>query len=375
MPYTVGQSGVTDYANTTLTTVTRVVADGGVGGSGESAVGGGSSRVALSYTIAANVTNLTVVVDVISGYIAGKSDITVTVNAGIYAYSVVENLAGLRIRNASTGDTVKLVNNGYIVGWGGNGGGVSSFETNYCGCTGLDTYFASLTTPSAGTLAIDYSSLTNTVPLTIENSGYIAGGGGGGGGAIIDDSNTAGPLDPLGGALGGGGAGGGVTYSNPDNFGNRTRATPTSPTGLNGGYINLGVINCRGVTFVRGGGGGFIFPGVGGSIGTVNAGTENEGVGGGSGGSGAEFNFTIFSATPTNAGGTANGEAPDPGGAAAYSEYIGGGGGGWGANGAKGIKYLFQYQAGAAGGPAIKRNSSTITISSGSSRIYGTTIN
>ena len=373
MAYTVGQSGVANYANTTITTVTKVVADGGVGGSGESSVGG-SSRVALSYTIAANTTNLSISVDSISGYVAGKSDITVTVNAGIYVYSVVEGSRALNIGRASTGDTVKLVNNGYIVGWGGNGGGLNFYDTYYCACIGLEGYQASLTTPSAGSVALNYSSLTNTVPLTIENSGYIAGGGGGGGAAIVDDSTTVGLLEPLGGALGGGGSGGGITYSNPTTASNRTRATPTLPTGLNGGYISEGTLNCQQVSFYRGGGGGFTFPGVGGALGSINAGTSNEGIGGGSGGSGAAFNFTLLSFTPNNAGGTADGAAPQPA-SSPYSSYVAGGGGGWGASGAFGYKYATLYQLGATGGPAIRRNSSTITISSGSSRIYGTTVN
>ena len=373
MPFTVGQSGVANYANTTLTTVTRVVADGGMGGSGESAVGG-SSRVDKTYTISANAMNLTVYVDSLSGYVAGKTDITIIVDAGIYVWSPTEGSAALNIGRASTGDTVKLVNNCYIVGWGGNGAGLGDYGVGFCCCSGVPFYQAGVTSPSDGTLALNYSSLTSTVALTVENNGYIAGGGGGGGGAIVDDTTTAYFFDPYGGALGGGGSGGGISYSTPAIASNNTRATPTSPTGLNGGFINEGILNTKQVSFYRGGGGGFTFPGVGGALGSINSGAASEGIGGGSGGSGAAFNFTLTPFTPSNPGGTANEVAQNPS-SSPYSSYVAGGGGGWGANGANGYKFSSLYQAGAAGGPAIKRNGSTINITVGLTRIYGTRIN
>lgn len=329
----------------------------------------GSGRVAVSYTIAANATNLDVFVDSIPGYILGKSDITVTVNTGVYVWSQVQGVKALRIIRTSTGDTVKLVNNGYIVGWGGNGAGLQDYGEFYCYCAGGPSYAAYLTTPSDGTVALEYQSFYGTVPLTIENNGYIAGGGGGGGGAIDDDPFIS-PGMLLGGAFGGGGAGGGVSYSDPGIASSRVRATPTSPTGLNGTILpkefNGGTIN-----FYRGGGGGFIFPGVGGSITYAPSGIGTTGRGGGSGGSGAITNNAGSGVTPSNGGGTGNGEAENIDNAAAYYQDIGGGGGGWGARGASGVRYLSKYQQYAFGGPAINRFGDTVTVSTGSNRIYG----
>jgi hypothetical protein len=358
MPYTVGQSGVANYVNTTLTTVTRVVANGGVGAGGAVAVGG-SNRVALSYTIAANVVNFDVAVDTLPGYILGKSDITVTVNAGVYASSIIQDRRALRILRASTGDTVKLVNNGYIAGWGGNGGGVETFDVTGC-CSG---YTASASLPDDGSLAFEYSTYSSA-PLTIENNGYIGGGGGGGGAGFNDDSEHS--YFSSGGGNGGGGAGGGISYSNPGFGYNRARATPTAPTGLNGNTIITGY-DCVGVNFYQGGGGGFIFPGVGG----FRASGSGVGIGGGSGGSGGLI--YVGSYTPDNNGGDANQDAPNPA-FGPVNSFIAGGGGGWGAKGGNGYVITNRYQFGAIGGPAIKTNGNTVTISTGLSRIYGTTV-
>jgi hypothetical protein len=336
--------------------VTNVAADNGVGGSGESV--NVVDRVDLSYTIAANVVNFNVLVNSIPRYILGKSDITVTVNANVYASSIIQGSRALRILGASTGDTVKLVNNGYIAGWGGNGGGLATFDVTGC-CEG---YVASASIPSDGTLAFEYSTLS-PAPLTIENNGYIGGGGGGGGAGFNDTSDN--PYFSYGGGNGGGGAGGGISYSTPGFGYNRARATPTAPTGLNGLQIYTG-FDCAGVNFYQGGGGGFIFPGVGGF-----ASGRGVGIGGGSGGSGGLF--YIGSYTPSNNGGNANENAPNPSDGPVNS-LIAGGGGGWGANGARGYVITNIYQFGAIGGPAIKTNGNPVTISTGLSRIYGTTV-
>jgi hypothetical protein len=337
--------------------VTNVAADNGVGGSGESV--NVVDRVAVSYTIAANVVSLDVAVDAIPGYILGKSDITVTVNNNVYASSITKGTRALRILRASTGDTVKLVNNGYIAGWGGNGGGLATFDITGC-CEG---YSASASIPDDGTVAFEYSTLS-AAPLTIENNGYIGGGGGGGGAGFNDNSDNG--YFASGGGNGGGGAGGGISYSAPDFYYNRARATPTAPTGLNGQIMFLGY-DCVSVFFYQGGGGGFVFPGVGG----FRASGGGVGIGGGSGGSGGLIYSGAY--TPSNNGGNANENAPNPSDGPVTS-LIAGGGGGWGANGARGYVITNIYQFGAIGGPAINRNGNTVTISTGSSRIYGTTI-
>ena len=111
----------------------------------------------------------------VSGYIAGKTDITLTISTGVYLYSVLTSQAALIIEAFAAGDTVSIVNNGFIMGMGGRGGGFNI-------------------TPGAGGNAINLS-----YPVSITNNSYIAGGGGGG----ARGSGTAYSGE------GGGGAGGG----------------------------------------------------------------------------------------------------------------------------------------------------------------------
>jgi hypothetical protein len=105
---------------------------------------------------------------------AGPLNVLVTVNTGIYVGG------GLIIANFAAGSTVKLVNNGFILGSGGAGG-------NGPGGAGGD-----------GGTALTL----NANDLTIDNTnGRIFGGGGGGGGGGDYSSGSAG-------AQGGGGGGG-----------------------------------------------------------------------------------------------------------------------------------------------------------------------
>ena len=71
---------------------------------------GGVSRKTLTYTYSANTANASLNVTSISGYSAGMSDITITVNSGIYLYSTSTSNAGLTLTGGSTGDTITLVN-------------------------------------------------------------------------------------------------------------------------------------------------------------------------------------------------------------------------------------------------------------------------
>ena len=70
------------------------------------------NRIPLTYTFSANTANASLYVTSISGYVAGKSDITVTVNSGVYLYATSTSNAGLTLTGGTTGDTVTLVNNG-----------------------------------------------------------------------------------------------------------------------------------------------------------------------------------------------------------------------------------------------------------------------
>jgi len=349
MTYSVGKSTVANYANTSSGKVTNVVADNGVGGSGESV--NVVDRAALSFVIATNMQYPTINVSAIPGYIAGKSDLVITVNAGVYVYGYSFSTyngfnnspfsASMNILGGTTGDTIKLVNNGYILGAGGDGGG-ALFGTPYgCCCTYSYQWTLAPSTPGQAALEITY-------PLILENNGYIAGGGGGGAVALPSPSFNYNVMG------GGGGAGGGLGI---DQIGTvSTRAVPPN-IGNVGQYqvAYFGPCSCLPSVFISGGGGGFVLPGVGG---LANTGYSSIGNGGGSGGAGSALSTTI-SRTYNNNGGTANGLAPIP---TRYADaVISGGGGGWGASGAQSSVGTSIVGAGEGGGNSIITNGNAIT--------------
>lgn len=118
-------------------------------------------RTVASITIAANTQNYTLNTAKVSGYVAGQTDVTLTINSGIIVGSSSTGAAIFVDTSWAAGDTVSIVNNGYIVGRGGTGG--TSGSTTSAG--------------AAGGLALQVLRATS-----ITNNGTIGGGGGGGGG-------------------------------------------------------------------------------------------------------------------------------------------------------------------------------------------------
>ena len=192
---------------------------------------GKSWRSALSYVYSVNTTNSSLNISTISGYVAGRSDVTITVNSGVYVYATSTGSPGLTISGGTAGDTVTLVNNGYILGMGGAGGdgGSGSPQPGIAGSSG-------------GT------ALSVTRAISITNNGTIAGGGGGGGGG---GGFNAG--DWYGGCGGGGGA--------PNGAGGSRGAWSGAGTGgaTNGSAASLTTFGAGGPTInvsARGGNGG-----------------------------------------------------------------------------------------------------------------------
>jgi hypothetical protein len=288
---------------------------------------GKSNIVNISYTFTSNTASASLNVSGISGYVSGKSNITVTINGGVYLYGPGGNFngtvttPGFALSGGTSGDTITLNNNGYIAGGGGRGGDATG---GYNAGPGL--------------------SVTTGVAVSIANAGYIGGGGGGAGGGF---NNHAG---------GGGGAGGGQ--------GGGATAGGQGGGGAGGGP---GAYGCNGYCYLYycgtgwggGGGGGRIFPGSGGAGGSLSYcpcygySGHPAGYGGGAGGGGGGCG---------GVGGSAN-NAGDP----IYAG--GGGGGGWGAYGGG---YPPRY--GGAGGYAISKNGVTVTFISGCSRVYGSIV-
>lgn len=237
---------------------------------------GKSNRVSLSYTYSANTANASLNLSAISGYISGKSDITVTINSGVYLYATSTGGYGLNLSGGTTGDTLTIVNNGFILGQGGNGG------------------YAAVGASGGPALNLGFGMSSCTINNT-NASAYIAGGGGGGGG-------NAGSGNPSG---GGGGAGG----------------------GNGGGSTNGGGIGASGSvgSGYGGGGGGRILPGTGGAQTSAVKNAGSPGNGGGAGGGGGCFSPSGSSTGGAGGSGTSAGASTSTG-----------GGGGWGASGGSG---------------------------------------
>ena len=283
-----------------------------------------ANRVAISYTFSSNAADASLNVASISGYAAGTSDITITVNSGIYLWASSTGNAGLTLTGGTSGDTITIVNNGYIMGCGGHGGDIDSGG------------YPVTPTPSGGTaLSLGFTTTVNNT----NGSAYIGGGGGGGGSSALGS--------------GGGGAGGG-------NSGILGAATPAPIPGALGGSI--GSVGANG-TYYAGGGGGRIFPGSGGAGGSGTGKlTAFPGSGGGAGGGGGATGqaSSVVTAGSGGAGSAAGGNYPVP------ATYGAGGGGGWGASGGS------STSSGGGGGKAVALNGYSVSwVSGDTTRVYG----
>ena len=290
---------------------------------------GKSNRTAVSYTYSTNTTDASLNIAALGGYAAGRSDVTITVNSGIYVYSTGTGTPGLTLAGGSAGDTVTLVNNGFILGMGGAGGRVAA--------------------GGAGGPALQLG--FNTTVNNTNGGAYIAGGGGGGAGSAWYSDGAPGGG---GGGAGGAGGGGGTGLDSSDVGGAPGGGGPGSTGGTNGGSQNAG------------GGGGRILPGSGGSGGQsyrLGFTPGNGGGAGGGGGGGSSRRATSPATGGAGGSGSAGGANGSPGMGSG-----GGGGGGWGASGGSGGN----GNGGGAGGKAVNLNGQSITWTSGdTSRVYG----
>ena len=215
-----------------------------VGGAGTvismSNLQGKQFRRAIALTISGSVNNYDIYANRGPTYLPGASDITLTINPGVFVGSTSTGAAALSLPNQfSPGDTVRINNNGVVIGRGGNGGG----PNGVAGSPGGPAFVTQR-------------------PVTIQNAGVFAGGGGGGGGGV--DIVTPGP--PKGtptttpGGAGGGGAGvqGGTGGSSPHGTGgtgtNSAGGAGTGPAPQLGGAGGGRGLN--GVAGLTGGGAG-----------------------------------------------------------------------------------------------------------------------
>lgn len=166
---------------------------------------GASAAVNIALTISSNTNNYNIFSNRGGTYSAGKSNITLTVNSGVTVGSTSTGTYALDTGTGwASGDTITIVNNGLVIGKGGNGG------TGGSGSVTSSAVFSS----SAGTNGSNGGhAFRSQFATTITNNGTFAGGGGGGGGGgvmFLNDTKTANRSVQAG---GGGGGGAGVTSS------------------------------------------------------------------------------------------------------------------------------------------------------------------
>lgn len=185
---------------------------------------GKSNRVVSNITIATSTANYVLNTAKVAGYVAGKTDVTLTINSGIVVYSASTGSYALTVDTSwAAGDTVTIVNNGVILGKGGAGG---------------NGYFDGVSAPQSGSAG--GPALLVQRATSINNVNRISGGGGGGGGNTGATPSGKTTLIQNGGGGGGGignGAGGlgGNTYSTPATNGSAGTLTAAGSGGASAG--------------------------------------------------------------------------------------------------------------------------------------------
>jgi hypothetical protein len=170
-------------------------------------------------TISANTTNYDIRAAAISAGWDGVTPLTatITINSGVFVGST--STSGFSIDSNSSGSfpvgtTISIVNNGTIVGCGGDGGAGGNATSTAPSTQGVT---AGSTGGTGGT------AIRARCPISITNNGIISagGGGGGGGGAAARASSSVGNACEG----GGGGGGGGVSPGTGASKGVRTDTT------------------------------------------------------------------------------------------------------------------------------------------------------
>ena len=187
-------------------------------------VGGGGGKTVINLSIVSNTANYDVYTNRGPTYVAGNSEITVTIGPAAIVFSSSTGTAAFSVPSAfNPGDTITVVNNGVILGRGGAGGSGGSAGTGFANPGGVGS-------------AAGGAFLTQRA-VTVNNLNRIAGGGGGGGGggAAVGFDPDSGNWFPAPGGSGGSGIGGtSLTAPTPGSTGS------TSPAGNQGGTGGAG---------------------------------------------------------------------------------------------------------------------------------------
>ena len=193
---------------------------GGAAAIGRGARAFGRRRVTIA--IASNTSNYLLNTAKAALYEPGNTDVILTVNSGIVVSSSSTGSFALDIDTSwNANDSITIINNGLIVGKGGNGG--RGFGANDCSS---DAYICSNGGSSGG------PALRAQRQVSIDNTGGTVGGGGGGGagggGTCAWSTRSGGGGGGAGSGSGGPGAGDGCTGCFASSGGAGTASSPGS---------------------------------------------------------------------------------------------------------------------------------------------------
>jgi hypothetical protein len=264
----------------------------GVGGSGTvismQNLQGKSSVFAL--TISSNTYNYNLATAAPGAGWPGSSAIQLTINPGVVVGSTSTGTFALQIPSAlNPAPSVTVINNGTVIGMGGDGGRGARGEPPASPSTGGS--------PGGAALFVGR-------PVVITNNGTLAGGGGGGGGGGARTSTFPGALARRGGG-GGGGAGFNSGAGGAGGTGPPTNGFPGSPGTVPAGGAGGAGISPFGVVdpLYRGGDGGG--QGASGSSGSLAPPAPGQRAASGGGGAGAYISglpLATFPVTGTRLG-------------------------------------------------------------------------
>lgn len=214
----------------------------------------------FAFTIASNQVQANLRSLALSAGWNGTSKVVATINSGVYIYSNSTGSPALTV-SGSFPNGVQLINNGVIIGRGGNGGngGTGPASSKVPGQPG-----------GGGGIALSVS-----VAISITNNNIVSGGGGGGGGgsAGYNGKSSAG---------GGGGGGGGIGLSSGGTGG---VVLSSGGTGSGGTLTSNGAGGARssGGGGAGGSGGSYGSSGAAGEYLSSSSGSSANGAGGGAG--------------------------------------------------------------------------------------------
>jgi hypothetical protein len=167
---------------------------------------GASAIVNIALTISSNTNNYNIFNSKGSTYVAGKTNVTLTINSGVSVGSTSTGTYALHTGQGwASGDTLTIVNNGTIKGRGGDGG-VGGSRANVPGTNGAPP---NQITTAAAVGNDGGNAFRAQFATTFTNNGSVYGGGAGGGGGGSATTLTYG-YKGSGGWAGGSGGGGGA---------------------------------------------------------------------------------------------------------------------------------------------------------------------